>query len=397
MKVLVISFYYYPELGAAPSRMTSLVEGLKKEGIDVDVLTTLPNYPKGKIFQGYRKKISVKEKINDINIYRYWTYASVSKNPILRAWGMMSYSLIMWLFALKRKLIKGYDCVIVQSPPLFVSYSATVLFKKLFRRKLILNISDLWPISAIELGVIKEGSRIHKVFSYIERFVYRNVDGILGQSNEILKHITQFESPKEKFLYRNLQRYEIAQYIKKRNKPVKIVYAGLLGIAQNILGIIENIDFKAIGAEFHLYGGGNQTSLIEDYLKTHDTNVYYHGYVSKNEIANELAKYDASIVPLVVQIKGAVPSKIFDLLPMGIPILFGGGGEGADIVKQYDLGFISSPGDYRTLAQNIKKISELSDTEYAILVNNGLNAAKTDFNFDIQIKHCCNYIKQICL
>lgn len=102
-------------------------------------------------------------------------------------------------------------------------------------------------------------------------------------------------------------------------------------------------------------------------------------------------------MPLVVQIKGAVPSKIFDLLPMGIPILFGGGGEGADIVKQYDLGFISSPGDYRTLAQNIKKISELSDTEYAILVNNGLNAAKTDFNFDIQIKHCCNYIKQICL
>ena len=295
MKVLVVSFYYYPELGAAPSRMTNLVEGLKKEGIDVDVLSTLPNYPKGKIFDGYRNKISAKENINGINIYRYWTYASVSKNPFLRAWGMLSYSLIMWLFAFKRKLIKGYDCVIVQSPPLFVSFSATVLFKKLFGRKIILNISDLWPISAVELGAIKEGSKIHKAFSYIEKFIYRNADGILGQSNEILKHISQFDSPKDKFLYRNLQRYEIINSNKKRNKTIqRIVYAGLLGVAQNILGIIENIDFKSIGAEFHLYGGGNQTSMIEEYLKNHNNNVFYHGYVSKSEIANELAKYDAS-------------------------------------------------------------------------------------------------------
>lgn len=395
MKVLIVSFYYTPELGAAPSRITNLAEGLRKEGMEVDVLTTLPNYPKGKIFEGYRNRLSMKETVNGIDVYRYWTYATVSKNPLLRAWGMVSFALTIWLFGFKRSLIKSYDRVIVQSPPLFVSYSATILLKKLFKRKLILNVSDLWPLSAIELNAIRKGSLTHKVFSSIERFIYRNADGIFGQSKEILRHIEGFPSPKQKFLYRNLQRYDIMPESKGKGKIVKVVYAGLLGVAQDILGILQNIDFKSLGVELHLYGGGNQTKQIEEYITQKDTNVFYHGYIDKSKMAQELSLYDASIVPLAVKIKGAVPSKIFDLLPVGIPILFCGGGEGAEIIKESGIGFVSAPGDYQGLSDNIQKLILLDEADYKMMVENCLNAARTEFNFNKQIKNCIQFINQL--
>lgn len=83
MKILVTSIYYYPEIGAAPSRITNLVEALQAKGNQVDVLTSLPNYPKGKLFDGYRNYLYMSETINNCHVYRYWMYATVSKKPLL--------------------------------------------------------------------------------------------------------------------------------------------------------------------------------------------------------------------------------------------------------------------------------------------------------------------------
>lgn len=392
MKILLVSFYYYPELGAAPYRITSMADGLKSEGAEVDVLTCLPNYPKGRIFEGYRGRLYKKEQVKGSTVYRYWTYASVSKNPVLRAWGMVSFALMIWFFALKVKTIKSYDRVIIQTPPLLVAFSAMLLFKCVFKKKTLLNISDLWPLSAVELGAMREGSKIHKLFSWIEKFLYKKADAVLAQSQEIMQHVSMFEPNKNMFLYRNLKIYELGAVKKGKNKSLKIVYAGLLGVAQNILGILQHVDFKKIGVELHLYGGGNQASLIEEFLRSNDSNVFYHGYVDKEKLALELNNYDASLIPLTVRIKGAVPSKNFDVLPLGIPVLFCGGGEGAKIVLEYHIGFISNPGDYLTLQENIKKMSEMSETEYSEMSENCIKAAETDFSFTVQMKACYNFL-----
>lgn len=392
MKILLVSFYYYPELGAAPYRITSMADGLKSEGAEVDVLTCLPNYPKGRIFEGYRGRLFKKEQVKGSTVYRYWTYASVSKNPILRAWGMVSFALMIWFFALKIKTIKSYDRVIIQSPPLFVAFSAMLLFKGVFKKKTILNVSDLWPLSAIELGAMKEGSKICRLFSWIEKYLYKKADAVLAQSKEIMQHISMFEPNKKIFLYRNLKIYDFKAGKKEKNKSLKIVYAGLLGVAQNILGILQHIDFKKLGVELHLFGGGNQASLIEEFLRKNDTNVFYHGYVDKEKLALELNNYDTSLIPLTVRIKGAVPSKIFDVLPLGIPVLFCGGGEGAKIVQEYQIGYISDPGDYLTLQENIKKMSQMSETEYSQMSENCIKAAETDFSFTVQMHACYNFL-----
>ncbi|MBO7229815.1 MAG: glycosyltransferase family 4 protein [Bacteroidaceae bacterium] len=395
MKVLVVSYYYEPELGAAPSRMTNLVKGLKASGVEVDVLTSFPNYPKGRIFDGYRRRFSIKETVDGVNVYRYWTYATVSRNPIKRVLAMTSYAVSMWAFAFKRKLIKGYDRVIVQSPPIMVSASAVLLFKKLFGKNTILNVSDLWPGSAVELGFVRKGSLYFKVLSSLERFIYRNANSVMGQSQEIVEHVCDMFPDKRTFLYRNLQPLDGTPLpVRKRNERLKIVYAGLFGVAQDMLSLLKSVDFKALGVEMHLYGGGNQMDDVLAYVNEGDKNIWYHGYVSKQEMNEELKKYDLSVIPLAAPIYGAVPSKIFDLLPAGIPILFSGEGEGARIVEQFGLGLVSRHGDYETLERNIKTFAEMSLDEYFKYSTNCLGAASDSFSFSRQMERFCEFLNK---
>ena len=385
MKTLIVSLYYAPEVGAAPSRITNMAEGLKDKGGDVEVLTALPNYPKGKIYEGYRGRYSMHRKINDVLVHRYWTFATITKNPILRLLSMFTFALTMWSFAIHRKRIKSFDNVIIQTPPIFVAFSAILIFRGLYRKKTILNISDLWPLSAVELGAVKEGSFVYKILAWMEKFMYRHTIAYQGQSREIVEHVLDFEKSKPHFLYRNLQHDVSVSIPKLQRAPFKIVYAGLLGVAQDILGIITQIDFKSMDAEFHIFGGGNQAKKIEDFISKNDTGVIYHGFLDKKDMVNELVNYHASIVPLAVRIKGAVPSKIFDLLPVGVPILFCGGGEGANIVNEYRIGYVSEPGNIDALKSNIVEMISLSDEEYQKLKDNCINTSKEDFSFTQQM------------
>lgn len=397
MKVLIVSFYYEPELGAAPSRIANLAKGLKNLGTDVDVLTCLPNYPKGEIFEGYRRRYSMKECIDGINVYRYWTYATVSKNPIKRVLAMTAFASTLWSFGFKRRLIRQYDHVIIQSPPILVAASALLLMKKVFRRHTILNVSDLWPMSAVELGFVRQGSLSYKVLSCLERFMYKTADAVMGQSNEIIEHVHGMFSGKPVFLYRNLQPMKQCEgevlRVRKRGKVLKIVYAGLFGVAQDMYSLLRSIDFAALGVEMHLYGGGNQVEDIQKYIASGDKNIFYHGFVSKQQMASELSLYDLSIIPLVTHIHGAVPSKIFDLLPEGIPILFSGEGEGARIVEEYEIGLVSAHGDYNVLAGNIGKFVRMSDAEYEGYVSRCLQASCNDFSFIKQIHRFSDFMK----
>lgn len=395
MKVLIVSFYYEPEFGAAPSRITNLAKGLKASGEDVDVLTCLPNYPKGKIFDGYRGHFSMKEQIDGVNVYRYWTYATVSKNPLKRVLAMTAYAVSMWSFAFKRKMIKSYDRVIVQSPPILVSVSAITLFKKLYGKEVILNVSDLWPGSAVELGFVRKGSLSFKVLSCFEKYIYKNAHSVMGQSQEIMEHVATMFPGKRTFLYRNLQPAENeSATVRLKDGALKIVYAGLFGVAQDMLSLLKSIDFKGLGVEMHLYGGGNQVEAILEYIKDGDKNIWYHGCVSKQQMNEELKKYQLSIIPLAAAIHGAVPSKIFDLLPAGIPILFSGNGEGARIVKECGFGLVSEYGDYKALERNIGAFADMSQEEYATYSANCLNASCDVFSFSKQLERFVGFLEE---
>lgn len=131
-----------------------------------------------------------------------------------------------------------------------------------------------------------------------------------------------------------------------------------------MMGGVKVHRYWTYGVGLHLFGVGTQTEEILSYLNTHDCAVTYHGYLPKEKMREELKMYDASLVPLTRHIYGAVLSKIFDLLPVGVPILLCGSGEAAEIVLKYGVGFVSAPGDVEALSNNIHALCGMTDKEY---------------------------------
>ena len=396
MKILIVAERYWPEVGAAPSRLANMAEGLKENGCDVEVLTGLPNYPKGKIFEGYRGCLFRREEYRGMTLFRYWLYATVSRHPIARVLNMFSLAVTIWFFVFRRRRIKSYDCVIIQTPTLVVASSAMLMFKYLYRCTCLLNVSDIWPTTAVDMGAMRETDKSYRFMAILERFLYRTADGIMGQSQEILDHIATFGNRGQLFLYRNLQRYSFTRPPKKKGMPLKVVFSGMLGVAQNVEELVRKIPFEKLGVEFHILGGGRQLPDIENYIQQHPyCKVKAHGFVAKEEIADRLREMDAGIVPLATRIRGAVPSKIYDILPQGLPILFCGGGEGANFINERGVGLISDPGDYEALTQNLEKLNRMSDADYEAMSERCLQVSRNELNFDKQMKQLCAFIHDL--
>lgn len=379
--VLIITNYYPPETGAASNRIFHLAEGLQKHHYNVSIITPLPNYPTGKIFKEYKGRFKQVSKEGGITVFRLWVYASNSKNKLLRLIAMLSYSLSLVCFFLLNKIP---NTVIIQSPPLLVAFTS-VFFLRSKKRKLILNVSDLWPIAGLELGAFKKNFS-YRTLEKIERFNYKNADFILGQSEEITTHVKSLFPEKNTFLYRNYPDFPPLEIIRKKesNGKLKIVYAGLLGVAQGIFKLIKNLDYTNI--EFHIYGNGAEQEKIKVFLdKNPKLPVFLYGEISRHMLHKALLKYDVTIIPLLNRIYGSVPSKIFEYSRLGLPIVYFGGGEGEILIKKNKLGWIAKAGDYNDLN---KVISEVEILNIDISFKQKIKAtAFTNFDFNTQLNN----------
>jgi glycosyltransferase involved in cell wall biosynthesis len=350
--VLIITNYFPPETGAASNRIFHLAEGLQNRGFNITVLTPLPNYPKGNVFDDYKGYFKHTAKEQKITIHRLWIYASNSKNKLLRLIAMLSYSFsLIWFFAWN----KIPETVIIQSPPLLVAFTS-VFFLRSKKRKIILNVSDLWPLAGLELGAFKKNFS-YKLLEKIEQFNYKHSNLVLGQSKEILSHVTTLFPQKNTFLYRNFPDFETTLPLHKTNsnQKLRMVYAGLLGVAQGILKLCKNLDYTRI--QFHIYGAGAEKEAIEHLIKNEpELDIIYHSEVSRKDLHTALNKYDFTIIPLLNRIYGSVPSKIFEYARLGMPIMYFGGGEGEDIIKNHSLGWVAESSNYRDLNEKISKL-----------------------------------------
>ncbi|RNC88189.1 MAG: glycosyltransferase WbuB [Winogradskyella sp.] len=344
--VLIISNYFPPEIGAASNRIFQLAKGLSST-YKVKVICPRPNYPTGKIFKDYKKY----EVINGVEVQRLWVYPSVSKNKFIRLFSMLSFSLSIVWFYITHSIPKT---IIVNSPPLIVAYTS-LLFLRKKKYNLILNVSDLWPMAGVELGAIKKGLG-NTILERIERYNYRKATKILGQSDEILAHIKTIVPNSKTLLYRNFPDFEPPKLnlplLYDSSKKIKIVYAGLLGVAQGILKLCENLEYSNI--EFHIYGSGAEEKKVMSFLKNNsDLPITFHGSVSRKALHHQLLTYDVTIIPLLNRIYGSVPSKIFEYSRLGLPVIYFGGGEGETIVLKHNLGWVAEAANYNSLNEVI--------------------------------------------
>ncbi|MBS1517292.1 MAG: glycosyltransferase family 4 protein [Bacteroidetes bacterium] len=386
MKLAILTQYFYPETGAPQNRLYELSKIFREFGWETEVFTSMPNYPKGKIFPGYRWKLFKKDNTDGINISRFWIFASNSSKKIPRIVSMISFSVTSLLGYFRLRKFKP-DFIFTESPPLTLAFSGYLL-SRMTGAKLIMNVSDIWPLSAKELGAVSEGGFYDKLESF-EKFLYGNSFLCTGQSEEIINHI-KLSGDFNTYLFRNgvdINRFSKPVSGHYQGSKVKIVYAGLLGVAQGILDIIRNISFDELNAELHIYGEGSEKNAVKEFVSSNpERGVILHNSVSSSEIPEILRQYHLALIPLVKNIYGAVPSKIYEAMAAGLPVLFSGSGEGARIINGNKAGLVSPPKDFKKLAENILSLSKSNELRNEMSAN-GRRAAEEKYDRNILIKN----------
>lgn len=388
-EILIISNYYPPEKGAAANRIQQMAIKLDKNNYNVSVLCPLPNYPQGTLFPEYKGKFYLEENRHNINIKRLWIYPSNSKNTIVRTLSVLSFSTVLFVYLLFKKTPNK---VIIQSPPLLLSY-ISVLVLSLKNKKIMLNVSDLWPLAAVELKALKKDSFAHRVLLFFENFIYKKSAVIFCQSNEIIAHINTFLTDKKCVLYRNFPDHQLENPFKENpnNEPIRIFYAGLLGVAQGVFELCQKINLDGLNVQLHIFGDGAEKLAIEEYLKKNLLeNIFFHGMLERKDLHDKLTPFDIAIVPLRTRIYGSVPSKIFEYSALGFPILYCGGGEGESIVRENNLGWVAGVGDFDSLNSTLIEISEIGKNQIQLMKKQVFIHATLNFNLDNQMKTLIN-------
>jgi len=365
LKLLILTQYFPPEVGAPQNRLFELAVRLKQLGVDVSVLTAMPNYPQMKIYDGYEGKDYVYEEIEGISVHRASIYLPKSKSIIQR---LLNYFSFVYSSAkVGNTKVGNVDVIMCESPPLFLGYSALYLKRKK-KAKLIFNVSDLWPESAEKLGVVTNKWMLKLAYN-LEAKLYRQSVLVTGQTQGICKSINE-RFPKVKTYWLpngvDVSYYNpttIAGNWRKENgfqdNDILFLYAGIIGLAQGleiILSAAEKLkDNTAI--KFILLGSGPEKEKLQNIKKEKQlTNVYFFDAVSKTNMPAIVKASDVSIIPLrkLELFLGAIPSKIFENLAMEKPVILAVDGEARELfVNQGKCALYSEPENVENLINNV--------------------------------------------
>lgn len=354
MKILVVCQYYSPE----PFRVADICETLVKEGHRVDVITSLPNYPMGEIYDGYRDKARRDEVINGVNVHRVFTIGRRS-GFLYRIANYYAYSVASTLYA--ARLRESYDVVFVYQLSPVLMADAAIKYKKKHGKKMLLYCLDLWPDS-LTLGGLKKDSLIYRYYKKKSEKIYRSADKILVSSKTFKKYFDGlFGIRGEGIDY--LPQYAEDVFCpeeKSEEETLKITFAGNIGTTQSIETILyaaKKLSEEKI--EFHFYGDGSGLVALKDlaFNRLKLENVKFHGRIPLEEVPRKYAESDGLIVTLSDNpvLSMSFPGKIQAYMAAGKPVIGAVNGEAAEIIKEARCGFCAAAEDVDGLVECIKK------------------------------------------
>ncbi len=386
MKIAFLTQYYPPEIGAPQGRLSALAAAFQREGHSVTVLTAQPNYPSGRIHAGYGGLLR-REVRDGVRIIRTFIYPTQRADFLHRLSSYFSFvisSAILGTFCLERP-----DYLIVESPPLFLGL-AGVWLSWVKRCPMIFNVADLWPETAVRLGVLRHGGLAHEISARLERFCYRRATVVSGQTRAITADIVarfpwcrtyHLSNGADSRTFHPDRRTALARAVLGPVDSCVAFYAGLHGLAQ---GLNHVLDAAAVFADtplrFVLMGDGpTKADLMAQARSRGLSNVTFLDPRPTNEVPPLLAAADIVLVPLVTHLPGATPSKLYEAMASGRPVVLVADGEPAAIVREQQAGLVVGPGDtaglvaaLRTLSRDVHLGRELGA--------NGRRAAERLFN-----------------
>jgi glycosyltransferase involved in cell wall biosynthesis len=353
-----------PEGNAIASRVYERACYWVEAGHQVTVITSVPNFPEGKVYAGYKNKFYQTEIMDGIRVVRVKTFIAKNKGFILRTLDFISYvfpALLAGLFQQKP------DVIAATTPQLFVGLTGVLL--KTFRRvPFVLEVADIWPASIVSVGAMKKNLLIRSL-EKLELFLYRSATAIVVLTAAFKVNLTSRGVPADKITVVingvDLRKYstcERNQALAREHgiSPDQFVvgYLGTHGMAHGLMNVLHTAERLTDKKIFFLFvgAGAERDELMAYANKKQLTNVKFLSAQPKNSMPQFWSICDAALIhlkndPVFAEV---IPSKIFEAMGMGLPIILASPeGEASAIVVKEKAGLWVAPEDPAALANAI--------------------------------------------
>lgn len=369
MRVLLISQYFFPEVGATQTRMMEFARALTDAGHEVDVLTEFPNHPAGVIPDSYKGRWIEFDRSLPFRVVRVWVAASRQKTfrTRLQFYG----SFVAMAVAASLRLPHRYDVVAATSPPLPVALAGLVI-ARLKRAAFVMDVRDLWPLAA---GALKELSnpRVYRWAERLEQRLYRGADRITVTTRAFERHIGAQDARRVgKIVYVPNGTVERVFDPAAGDNGVRarlgldgrfvVTYAGLHGVAQDLSTVLAAAGMLKSHPQVHFLFVGDgplKDSLHAEARQRGLSSVTFHPQVPLEESVWYLNASDALLVPLTADpvFRMFVPSKLFDSMACAKPVLLSVDGEARALLEEAEAGVFVPPGSAERLAESILRLA----------------------------------------
>ena len=365
MKLLFLTDNFPPESNAPASRTYEHCKEWIKQGMEVTVITCVPNFPYGKTYKGYKNKFYQTETIDGIKVIRVWTYMSENTGVVKRIADYMSYAIASFFAGLFVKT----DLIVATSPQLFTTLGGCAL-AKVKGKPWVFELRDLWPEGIKDHGAIKKDYLLN-FLTKMELCLYRKATHIVTVTNGLKENLVsrgidgtkidvvtnganmELFTPREKDS-------QILNSLGLKDKFI-VGYIGTHGMAHGLEFIIESIkDLEDKNIHFLFIGtGAKKEATVALAKKLNLTNVTFLDPVAKYEVNRYISIIDVALVPLTKTVIHAslIPSKIFESSAMKKPMLLGVEGEAREIVEKYNAGIAFEPENKIEFLEALKEIS----------------------------------------
>jgi glycosyltransferase involved in cell wall biosynthesis len=367
MRIFYIIHYFPPELNGGATRASELARLWAQAGHDVTILTGFPNHPSGRIPDTYRRRLFQEEFVDGYRIRRTYIYATPNKGFAKRILNHLS---LMVSTVIGSVLKERPDVIIASSPPLFMGISGYLL-SRLKRVPYVFEVRDLWPQQAIDLGML-QNRHIIRTMEALELFLYRHAAKVIGVTESTKRLLSERGVPAEKIdtIFNgtdldqpasNSTLYEPAIESLLEGKFV-VSYIGTMGLSQGLAVILDAakcLEEANPLVHFLLVGDGAERERLESLSRTLGlANVTFLPPQPRNQIPTLLAKSGATLVLLkdLPLFRSTIPSKIFEIMACGTPLILGVRGEARGIVQQSGAGICIEPENAGSLVEAVEML-----------------------------------------
>ena len=401
MKILFITDNFPPEVNAPATRTYEHIQQWRKDkNTEVTVITCVPNFPHGKIYNGYKNKLYQTEYINGIKVIRVWSYITSNSGFIKRVLDYISFGIMAFFVGLFQK----YDIAIATSPQFFTTWAAWGL-SKIKRKPWIFELRDLWPESIKTVGAMEEGKAI-EILEKIELALYKKCDKVIAVTDAFKTNLINRGIDIDKIeVITNGSNMELfkpqdkdKELLEELNLKDKFVvgYIGTHGMAHSLDFIVKSIfKIEDRGIHFLFIGdGAMKPSIVKLAKNLNLNNITFLDSIQKDEVPRYLSICDVSLAPLKKEdnFKTVIPSKIFEESAMQKPTLLGVEGQAQEIIEKYGAGICFKPENEKDF---IKKLLELKKIDTYTKCKNGCIELAKNFDRKELANKMLNIIKSL--